>query len=96
MLSGYVSDRTIVKWRQRRGGEWLPEDRLRTALPVAFTLVPLSVLTSGFVTQYVSGETGIVFNLLCLLANGIGVCLVCLALVADVKYGLLAFRSTMS
>lgn len=63
----------MIKWRKRRGGEWVPEDRLRTTLSGALVWVPLSTLTSGLVTAYVDGTPGIVINLVCLFVNGVGV-----------------------
>ncbi|TFY62814.1 hypothetical protein EVJ58_g3619 [Rhodofomes roseus] len=72
-LAGRLSDKTVIKWRKRRGGEWVPEDRLRAGLPAFAILVPLSVLLFGFTAQYVDGTLGIVLNLLWLFMNGIGV-----------------------
>lgn len=63
----------VIRWRKRRGGEWVPEDRLRAGLPAMATLVPLSVLLFGLTAQYVDGRLGIVLNLVWLFMNGIGV-----------------------
>jgi len=72
-LSGRLSDRLVVYYRKRRGGVWYPEDRLRAALPGALILVPLSVLFSGLLTEYVPGTLGLVLNLVCLFMNGLGI-----------------------
>ncbi|KAI0695091.1 MFS general substrate transporter [Cerioporus squamosus] len=72
-LAGRIADRTVVYWRKRRGGEWVPEDRLRAALWGAGVFVPVSVLLAGFTIKYVPGTLGIVLNLLWLFMNGIGV-----------------------
>ncbi len=72
-LAGRLSDRSVVYWRARRNGEWVPEDRLRVTTIGAVFLVPMSVLCSGIFTRYVPGTLGIVLNLVCLFANGIGV-----------------------
>lgn len=72
-LAGRLSDRVIVKWRQKRGGEWYPEDRLRAAMSGALFLVPLSILCAGIVTEYVDGPLGLILNLVCLFVNGVGV-----------------------
>jgi hypothetical protein len=72
-LSGRISDRTVVKWRKWRGGKWVPEDRLRATLWGATALVPLSILGSGLLTQFVEGRIGLVLNLVCLFVNGLGV-----------------------
>ena len=63
----------VVYYRKQRGGEWYPEDRLRATLPGALIFVPLSVLSSGLLTEYVPGTLGLVLNLVCLFINGIGV-----------------------
>ncbi|KAI0628836.1 MFS general substrate transporter [Trametes polyzona] len=72
-LAGRLSDRVVVAWRKRRGGVWVPEDRLRACLWGAGFCVPMSVLLSGLTTQYVPGTLGIVLNLVWLFMNGIGV-----------------------
>jgi len=72
-LAGRLSDRSVIYWRARRNGEWVPEDRLRVTMIGAVFLVPVSVLCSGIFTRYVPGTVGIVLNLLCLFANGLGV-----------------------
>ena len=71
-LAGRLSDRIVVYYRKKRGS-WYPEDRLRATLPSALTLVPLSVLTFGLLTEYVPGTLGLVLNLICLFVNGLGV-----------------------
>ena len=72
-IAGRLSDRMVIRWRKRRGGEWVPEDRLRAGLPALATLVPLSVLLFGLTTQYVDGRLGIALDLVWLFMNGIGV-----------------------
>jgi hypothetical protein len=72
-LAGRLSDRMVTKWRHRRGGVWVPEDRLRAAVS-GVCLVPFSVLFSGLIMTYVDGIPGIVLNLAMLFVNGIGVC----------------------
>ncbi|KAI0046836.1 MFS general substrate transporter [Auriscalpium vulgare] len=72
-LFGRISDRIIVNLRRRRGGVWLPEDRLRGAFLSTLLLVPTSVLLCGLATRYVGGPAGITLNLVGLLMNGIGV-----------------------
>lgn len=72
-IAGRMSDRVVVRWRERRNGCLVPEDRLRAALPGALILLPLSVLLSGVFTRYVSGTLGLVLNMGCLFVSGIGV-----------------------
>ena len=73
-MAGRISDRVLTKWRKRRNGEWIPEDRLR-ATALGLVLVPLSIFFSGLVTEVVPGTVGVVLNVICLFANGIGVSL---------------------
>ena len=63
----------MKKYRERRSGEWVPEDRLRGAIFGAAVLVPGSILASGLVTYFVRGNLGIGLNLVCLFFNGVGV-----------------------
>ena len=72
-LSGRLSDQIILYYRKKRGNVWYPEDRLRAALPGALIFVPLTVLISGLLTEYVPGTLGLVLNFVCLFANGRGV-----------------------
>ena len=72
-LSGHISDRIVVYCRKKRGGEWCPEDRLLVTLPGALTFVPLSVLISALLTEYVPGTFGLMLNLICLFISGFGV-----------------------
>jgi hypothetical protein len=71
-----LSDRSVIRWRRRRGGVWVPEDRLRAALFGAATFVPLSIVLCGLITHYVEGTLGLVLNLVCFFFNGLGVDLV--------------------
>ncbi|KAJ6497759.1 MFS general substrate transporter [Mycena sanguinolenta] len=75
-LAGMLSDRTVIKWRERRGGKWVPEDRLRGTLFAAATLLPLSVVLCGVITHFVPGPLGLALNLVCFFLNGLGVDLV--------------------
>ncbi|KDQ59898.1 hypothetical protein JAAARDRAFT_126502 [Jaapia argillacea MUCL 33604] len=72
-LAGHISDKVVVKWRKRRGGVWVPEDRLRATLSGGLILVPMSILLSGLVTQFIEGRLGLILNLVCLFVNGIGI-----------------------
>ncbi|KAG1750072.1 major facilitator superfamily domain-containing protein [Suillus lakei] len=71
-IAGRLSDAMIEKWKTRRKGIWVPEDRLRVVL-VGGLFVPLSVFLSGLITTYIAGPSGLVLNLLCFFMNGIGV-----------------------
>ena len=72
-LSGRLSDRLVVYYRKKRGGVWYPEDRLRVALPSALILVPIPVLISGILIEYVPGTLGLILTLVCLFVDGFGV-----------------------
>ncbi|KAJ8701074.1 hypothetical protein PTI98_004037 [Pleurotus ostreatus] len=75
-LAGYISDRIIIAYRAKRGGDWYPEDRLRGTLFGAAFCVPLSVLFTGLTIEYVPGRMGLLLCLGWLFMNGIGVDLV--------------------
>ncbi|KAJ7287301.1 MFS general substrate transporter [Mycena rebaudengoi] len=88
-LAGMLSDRILIKWRQRRGGIWVPEDRLRASLFGAATLVPLSVVVCGLITHFVPGPIGLFLNLVSFFFNGLGVDLMlspCSAYCVDVMH----------
>jgi hypothetical protein len=72
-IAGRISDRVIVRWREKRNGCLVPEDRLRAALPGALIFLPIPVLLSGVFTHYVPGTLGLVLNMLCFFISGIGV-----------------------
>jgi hypothetical protein len=72
-VGGRISDVVVIYYRKKRGGIWVPEDRLRVTLLPALTLVPLSVLLCGLTTRYIPGSTGIAINVVLLFMNGIGV-----------------------
>lgn len=73
-LAGRLSDKYIIKWKERRGGVWYPEDRLRAAIPGALLFVPLSMIFSGLLVAFVPGKIGLILTLICLFFNGLGVC----------------------
>ncbi|KAK0229247.1 MFS general substrate transporter [Armillaria nabsnona] len=73
-LAGYLSDRAVIISRKKYGADsWKPEERLKAALIGTLIPVPLSVLLSGLITQYVDGTLGLVLNLLCFFVTGVGV-----------------------
>jgi hypothetical protein len=73
-VSGYLSDRIVIRYREARGGVWYPEDRLRATLSGALFLVPLSMILSGLITEYVRGPIGLCLVFICFFVNGLGVC----------------------
>ena len=72
-VAGRVSDLMIKKWRKKRAGKWLAEDRLRAALVGAMWFIPLSIALFGIANTYIDGTPGFVFCLVCLFVNGTGV-----------------------
>ena len=72
-LAGRVSDHMVKKWRKKRAGKWVVEDRLRSGLIGAIWLVPTSLALFGVANAYVDGTPGLVICLVCLLINGVGV-----------------------
>lgn len=75
-IAGWISDRQIIKWRARRGGVWLPEDRLRATLAGSLILVPVAMLLCGWATVFVDGWPGLAMNLVGFFLTGLGVDLV--------------------
>lgn len=75
-LAGSISDHLLIKYRARRGGIWVPEDRLLITLLGAWFVVPVSVMVCGWTTVFVGGTKGLVINLMGMFFNGLGVDLV--------------------
>jgi len=63
----------VMKWRKKRAGKWVAEDRLRAALFGATWMIPFSIVLFGVANTYVDGTLGLVLCLVCLFINGIGV-----------------------
>ncbi|KAK7679622.1 hypothetical protein QCA50_017333 [Cerrena zonata] len=57
-IAGRISDWQVTRGRKRRGGKWVPEDRLRGLWFGAAIAAPISVLCFGLVTKYVDGPLG--------------------------------------
>ncbi|KAF8889816.1 MFS general substrate transporter [Infundibulicybe gibba] len=72
-LAGRISDKILVRLREQRGGVWYPEDRLRVTVFAAAILVPVTVLGSGLLTQFMGGALSLTLNLICLFFNGAGI-----------------------
>ncbi|KAG9318091.1 major facilitator superfamily domain-containing protein [Chiua virens] len=72
-FAGRFSDNAVLQAREKRKGVYYPEDRLRAAWLGSLVLSPLSVTLAGFTTTYIDGTVGLVINLICLFANGVGV-----------------------
>nr|GAT57797.1 MFS general substrate transporter [Mycena chlorophos] len=88
-LAGILADRAVINWRKKRGGLWVPEDRLRASTFAASVLVPISIVGSGLATHYIPGPLGLTLNLVLFFINGLGVDLVlspCSAYLVDVVH----------
>ncbi|KAG1819857.1 major facilitator superfamily domain-containing protein [Suillus subaureus] len=72
-VAGRLSDIVVRRWRKKRNGVWVPEDRLRATWIGGLVMIPLSIGASGLITTYVGGPVGLWLNLLCLYTNGMGV-----------------------
>ena len=70
---GPISDYTVIKWRRKRKGVWYPEDRLRPALIPCAVIVPIPVLAFGLVNKFIDGNWGLMWSLVSLFFNGVGV-----------------------
>jgi len=73
LLAGWLSDYYIIKGERSRGGVWIPEDRLRAAIPAIAIFTPLSVLGYGLTTEFIRGKPGVLLNCFWLFLNGLGV-----------------------
>ncbi|KAG1808327.1 major facilitator superfamily domain-containing protein [Suillus variegatus] len=73
LVAGRLSDIVVRRWREKRGGTWCPEDRLRATWIGGLFIVPSSIVASGLITTYIGGPVGLALNILCLYANGVGV-----------------------
>ena len=62
----------IKKWRKKRAGKWVAEDRLRAAM-VGAIWIPLSTGIFGIINTYLDGRIGLVMCLVFLFINGAGV-----------------------
>jgi len=72
-ISGRISDRTVSHWIERRGGKWVPEDRLRASLIFAGIVTPATMFALGFTMQFWTTSAGLAISLLLLFISGIGV-----------------------
>ena len=71
--AGRLSDQIVVSLRKRRGGIWVPEDRLKATIIGGLILAPCSILISGLLTDFCDGTPTMLSNLVCLFMNGVGV-----------------------
>jgi len=72
-IAGRLSDKLLIRLRAKRGGKWVPEDRIRGTEFGSLFLVPVSVALAGIASRYIDGIPGIILNLVALLLNGLGV-----------------------
>jgi hypothetical protein len=72
-VGGWVSDKIIIHARQARKGIWVPEDRLKAALPGLLFIIPVSLVFTGFVIDYIDGTLGLTLALIGFFINGFGV-----------------------
>jgi len=81
-IAGRLSDYMVIKWRKRRNGKWVPEDRLRATLIGGGVCVPGSLVMCGLVTSFIPGTLGISLNIISMFINGVGVDLVLTPIIA--------------
>ena len=72
-LSGMLSDRIVVAARKKRGGVWIPEDRLQAALLGAGVFAPCSILFAGIFLHLMHNTAGLILVCICFFFNGLGV-----------------------
>ncbi|KIJ66096.1 hypothetical protein HYDPIDRAFT_27289 [Hydnomerulius pinastri MD-312] len=71
-IAGRLSDVVVRKWRRKRFGQWIPEDRLRVVSFGSLIIVPFSLIAYASATTYVRGPLGLALSLLTTFMNGIG------------------------
>lgn len=59
VAGGHVSDRTVIRYKAKRGGVRLAEDRLNGSLVWAFAVVPLGTLMYGWSVDHKVGGMGL-------------------------------------
>ncbi|EMS23228.1 hypothetical protein NBRC10512_007380 [Rhodotorula toruloides] len=59
--TGRYADWTLKRWLKRRGGVYVPEDRLYAALIGGGVILPFSVLALGWVLDKGTGKVGLAF-----------------------------------
>ncbi|KKA27952.1 hypothetical protein TD95_001195 [Thielaviopsis punctulata] len=50
-MGGRYADYTVRKWMEKRGGERIPEDRLRSAIPFMGIVIPVCILMYGWCVE---------------------------------------------
>ncbi|KAL8291929.1 hypothetical protein RQP46_002187 [Phenoliferia psychrophenolica] len=71
-LIGLYCDYTIKRWKKKRQGVYVPEDRLRASLIGGGFVFPVSVVSLGWTLEKGSGKGGIAAAVILLTLNGIG------------------------
>lgn len=71
-LTGKYSDHILAVWFKRRGSVYVPEDRLRAALIGGGGVLPIAVLSLGWVLEKGTGTSGLVISIILLVLNGMG------------------------
>ncbi|KAF9224669.1 MFS general substrate transporter [Gyrodon lividus] len=72
-VAGRLSDAVIKKWRRKRYGEWVPEDRLRIVYIGGLIIVPFSLIAFALTTTYAQGPLGLALSLLAMFTHGFGI-----------------------
>ncbi|KAI0344938.1 MFS general substrate transporter [Trametopsis cervina] len=72
-ISGMISDRTVIRLREKRGGVYVPEDRLWAGLLGSGVFLPCALIGAALVMHFVEGTLGLVLIGFCLLSAGLGV-----------------------
>ena len=70
-LTGVHADWELRRWKAKRGGIWVPEDRLRATLISGGTALPLSVVFLGWVMDKWDGKVGLAMTVFGLFWNGV-------------------------
>ncbi|SCV68223.1 BQ2448_344 [Microbotryum intermedium] len=75
-FTGRMADHTLKVWLKKRNGIYVPEDRLRATLLGGGLVLPCAVLALGWVIDLGSGKVGLIFTVILLFLNGVGLMMV--------------------
>ncbi|KAI5475495.1 hypothetical protein MNV49_001309, partial [Pseudohyphozyma bogoriensis] len=75
-FTGRYADFTLRRWLKKRGGVYIPEDRLRASIVGGALFFPGSVIALGWVIEKSSGPAGLAGCVVLLFVNGVALMIV--------------------
>jgi len=71
-IAGKYADYTLKRWKAKRKGVYIAEDRLRAAIEGGCFVLPLCIIALGWTVEKASGKGGIAACVLLLFFDGVG------------------------